>query len=181
MSEQTYVMNPKNGRAFINGPNFAKMKGLVPISKDVYEQITGCKVKVKEIVEAINKEAGEKAVAKAIEKSVKVKDAPKPVEAPTVEVKLAGTTVEQIRQDAEAEALADEKAKGNSGMFADLSRENVGVADVIALPDDKLIPFAAQVLKLSLMPSEDPKKARERILTIVGKVEAKRERAKKNV
>lgn len=181
MSEKQYVMNPKNGRAFINGPNFSKMKGLVPISKEVYEQITGCKVKASEVIETIAKEGAEKAIAKAVEKVVKAKDATNPVEAPTVEVKLAGTTVEQIRQDAEAEALEDEKAKGSSGMFADLSRENVGVADVIALPDDKLIPFAAQVLKLSLMPSEDPKKARERILTIVGKVEAKRERAKKAV
>ena len=180
----SYVLNPKNGRVFKDGPNFSKMRGLVRISDDDAAKIIGKQVSPSAVVGAsVDAEAQasiKETVKKAAEKA-KAKAPAKEVEkpAPTVSISVSGDVAKDLQATAEAEAAAEAAAAEASGdAFGGLTKDTVTVADVVAVADEKLAAFSNAVLKLTQAPGKSAVEIREQVMKIVAKQEEKRAKAK---
>jgi hypothetical protein len=166
-----YVLNPKNGRVFKDGPGFAKIRGLVRISDADADKITGLRVSPSEAggssVDADSVSAAKKTVVKAVEKRE-----------PTVSIVVPGDVAQGMRKTVENEASAESsKSESSAGDFGGLTKDKVTVADVVAVADDKLAAFSNTVLNLTQPPKRSPAEIREQIIKIVGRLEEKRAKA----
>jgi hypothetical protein len=180
----SYVLNPKNGRVFKDGHNFSKMRGLVRISDDDAAKIIGKQVSASAVVgasvdaeaQAAIKETVKKAAEKAKAKTPSVEpEKPKP----TVSISVSGDVAKDLQAKAEAEAAAEAAAAEASGdAFGGLTKDTVTIADVVAVPDEKLAAFSNAVLKLTQAPGKAASEIREQVMKIVAKQEEKRAKAK---
>lgn len=178
MDAAKYVLNTKNGRVFPNGPQFKKMKGLIPITEEMYQKILKREVTAGEI---IGKAASvvEPVGAVHIDKKPDVAKADDGAgdDTPEASINIEAEIAERLKQEVDEEA----KAAKDAGTAEGLSRENVTIADVIATPDADIHAFSRNVLSMN-MPEDRPASfVREKVMKIVSKVEQKRNSREKKV
>lgn len=180
----SYVLNPKNGRVFKDGPNFSKMRGLVRISDDDAAKIISKQVSPSAVigasVDADAQASIKETVKKAAEKArTKLSATTAEKSDPTVSISVSGDVANDLQAAAEAEAAAEEAAAEASGeAFGGLTKDTVTLADVVAVPDDKLAAFSNAVLKLTQANGKSAVEIREQVMKIVAKQEEKRAKAK---
>ena len=175
-----YVLNPKNGRVFVDGPNFSKMRGLVRISDEDAKKISGGIVSAGAVIGAsVDAEAA--AAVKATVKKAIGKGKAEPAEAPkpTVSISVSGDVAKDLQATAEAESAAETaQAEASGEAFGGLTKDTVTLSDVVAVPDEKLAAFSNTVLKLTQPAGKSAVEIREQVNKIVAKQEEKRAKAK---
>jgi hypothetical protein len=172
-----YVLNTKTNRAMPWSPSFAKMKGLEAISEELFLKMNGLAAKPKIVATpgeatAASDAKGDTKTAKSDTPLSNVKETAKeeiPLSAPKGE-----TAEERITREALEQANKEEKSLEGAD-FGHLSKDNVTLADVVAVPDNQIHSFSSKVMKLTMLPSDEPSKVREKLLQIVAKVEKKRQ------
>lgn len=174
-----YLLNTKNGRVFADGPNFAKMQGMLRITDEQAEAIMAGRISGEDVLPRYADAADDEAVRAAIEKAAGQQAGEPPAREPVVSITMSPEEEERLREgirEMEEEERAEAVERGDAA--EGFSRDNVTVADVVALADDELAPFAKAVFQMSANAgAESPDDLRGRMVKVAARLEKRRAKA----